>query len=468
MILLSLTVRNHRSIRDEITLDLTTPSLRTLKPRDDRTWAESTYPLLGILGANATGKSAILDALTYMFAAIHRSATVWQEAPAMLRRPFALDPESRDSSSTYEIDFVLDDRRHRYGFEVDADGIVAEWLYDLPRSRWRTRLERDRDSGRLVIGGRPAPLSTVTDRELVLSRALLLRTSPLHTLARSLVDRVDVVRINDSYRRSRLQSLADSLAEGATTFADIRGLLQIADIGVKDVSLREDAIPDALLDLTRKLKEVFSPDTSTDDDTTDDDSSTARENDGAPSTGTPDPSPEAPDGPARPEDPDAVLRHVVRSLTFTHHGDTGEAPEFSIDDESAGTVAWLVLAVPALEALRRGGLLIVDEIDSSLHPHLLDILLTTFADPAINTRHAQLIFTAHDANILSPLSTVPLAEEQIWFTDKTREGVTELTCLADFSKHPDANRQKRYLSGVYGGVPHLSPSIFARLIDTDS
>lgn len=108
------------------------------------------------------------------------------------------------------------------------------------------------------------------------------------------------------------------------------------------------------------------------------------------------------------------------------------------------------------------------EIDASLHPHLLEVLLGAFADPRVNTRHAQLIFTSHESYVLSPLSEVRLEPEQIWLTDKTYEGVTELTCLADFPKHPDANVAKRYLTGRYGGTPRLSPSLLAAIVEPET
>lgn len=75
MALLSFTVKNHKSIRDEVTLDLTRPSLKTLQPKDGN-WAAAIYPLAGVFGANASGKSAILDALIYAFNAAHELLTV--------------------------------------------------------------------------------------------------------------------------------------------------------------------------------------------------------------------------------------------------------------------------------------------------------------------------------------------------------------------------------------------------------
>lgn len=444
MILLSFTVRNHLSIRDELTIDLVRPSLQTLRPRDGD-WREVTYPLAGIFGGNATGKSAVLDAMLYAFTAIRQSATAWQAHPAMVRAPFALDGTEKTSSSFYELDFVHNERRHLYGFEVDAAGIVREWLRDVPASRWRTLLDRNRNREGSTLKLHPSlrAIGEVTDRELVLSRALLLRHPQLHSIATGLAANFDVVLVKDSHREARLASIADSLAEKSITFADLEALLQVADVGVTKVSVEEEKVPESFRRAYRRyLRELQD----------------AGADGGAPD----DHGAEDEDLSELDEDESAA---VVRHLTFTHRGTVADCPPFSIQHESDGTIAWLAVAVPALEALRRGGLLCVDEIDASLHPHLLDLLLGAFAEPTINAKQAQLIFTSHESYVLSPMSEVDLSPEQVWFTDKTREGITEIACLADFPRHPDANVAKRYLAGRYGGTPRLSPSMFAALID---
>ncbi len=444
MILLSFTVRNHQSIRGEITLDLVHPSLRTLQPKSGD-WRSAAYPLAGVFGGNATGKSAVLDALGYAFAAIRSSATVWQDSKAMPRAPFALDGTAKTASSTYELDFVHEGRRHLYGFEVDAEGIRREWLRDVPTSRWRTLVDRDRarDGNPLVLHPSVRALGEVTSRELVLSRAYLLRHPQLHAVAADLIKHVDFILVKDSHRERRLADIADSLADESITFPDLEALLQVADIGIAKVGIEESNIPDYVRRAFRRyLRDVR-----------------AKDGDGAEN---------GDDGAEENDDQDELdddqLEQVVRHLIFTHRGTVDDCPPFSIRDESDGTIAWLAISVPALEALRSGGLLCIDEIDASLHPHLLDLLLGVFADPNINTKHAQLIFTSHESYVLSPWSEVVLAPEQVWFTDKTYEGVTELTCLADFPKHPDANVAKRYLTGRYGGTPRLSPSSFAALV----
>ena len=92
------------------------------------------------------------------------------------------------------------------------------------------------------------------------------------------------------------------------------------------------------------------------------------------------------------------------------------------------------------------------------------MLLSAFADPAVNQKGAQLIFTSHESYVLSPLSDVELDPEQVWFTDKGLDGATSVSSLADYPRHRDANVSRRYLLGRYGGVPRLSPSLFASLV----
>lgn len=433
MILLNFTVRNHRSLRDEVSIDLCRPNLRTLKPKDGD-WLGATYRMAGVFGANGTGKSAIVDALHFALTAIRRSSTTWQDSPSMRRAPFRLDTESITASSAYELDFVLGGVRHCYGFEIDAHGVKREWLRAVPKSRWRTLLERDRDKKLL------RPSTEVTDRELVLSRALQLTQSPFHNVAMALATNFDVVLVHHQHREARLRKIADMLSEGAISFEDLQALLEVADIGVTEVKVEEKNLPAAMRSFLGKLLHWVEEEKQSEQDQADRVEETSKNLE------------------------DVLKEAVIRRLLFNHRGVGGESVPFSIHDESDGTVAWLAVAVPALQALRVGSVLIVDELDASLHPHLLELLLGAFTDDNVNIHGAQIIFTTHEPYILSPLNEVPFDPEQIWLTDKTYQGVTELTNLADFPRHRDANVAKRYLLGRYGGIPRLSPSLFEVLI----
>lgn len=447
MLLLSCAVRNHGSIHGEVVLDLTRPSLRTLRPSEGGAWADQVYSVAGIFGANASGKSTVLDALCYVFTAVRDSARVWQGHKGMPWHPYRLVEGWEASTSEYLIDFVLDGRRYEYSFEVDARGVVAETLRDLPSSRWRRLVHRTRES--LLPRTHPSigEIGPVAPRELALSRAELLDHSRLAPIARSLVHCFDITTVTSPSRDARLSAITRGLADGSIDFDDVVALLQIADIGVEDVSVHEEALPADLAEvfaLVRKQRERKAS------------SSEASDRDGG--------DPQVPGAQLGAEQSEAV----AQQLLFTHSGPDHGHAELRIADESDGTLAWLALSVPALEVLRTGGIYCIDEIDSSLHPHLVDLILQTFADPIVNTHGAQLLFTSHETYVLSNLSDVELEPAQIWFTEKDGDGVTTLFSLADFPRHRDANVAKRYLLGRYGATPRLRPSMFGRLLDVDS
>ena len=440
MLLLSFSVRNHRSLRDEVVLDLTRPSFRTLRPREGETWQDQTYPVAAILGANASGKSAIVDALWYARSAIMASASGWLSQKKMPRDAFALDDSSMSASSEFAFDFVLDGVRHQYRFEIDDEGVVGESLFDLPGARRRRLLLRD-STGTVKLHPDLGSIGPVAKRELVLSRALQLGRGGLEKIAGGLLGGVMVLPLGEDHRRSTAKNLAEILLSpegaGESSREYVVSLLQMADIGIVDAGLDEETLPPELLELKRHpnlaQQKLFG----------------------------------AGDLVKSEEDFPGFLDDVVRNLWFEHQGDGSRPGRLSLERESAGTVAWLALAVPAVVTLQQGGVLVVDEIDSSLHPHLVEMLIGFFADEQKNPLGSQLICTTHDSYLISPQSSVKLKPEQIWLTEKGNDGASELYSLADFPRHKGTNVAKRYLSGRYGGVPSLAPSFLGRVLDLD-
>ena len=155
-----------------------------------------------------------------------------------------------------------------------------------------------------------------------------------------------------------------------------------------------------------------------------------------------------------------------RALRFRHRSQEDDIPVvFSLGDESAGTLAWLGMIVPVIRALRNGSVLIVDELDASLHPALAELVVSLFQNPETNPYGAQLIFTSHDVSLLLPQSGAQLDRHQIWITEKDNSGSSELFSLGDFTDiKAKTNIAKQYLEGRYGGVPLLAPSLVSRLV----
>jgi hypothetical protein len=144
----------------------------------------------------------------------------------------------------------------------------------------------------------------------------------------------------------------------------------------------------------------------------------------------------------------AARRH--RSLVFVH-GDGGAL--MTEAEQSAGTLAYLDLLSDVLEALTIGGVIVIDELGTSLHPRLLARLIELFRDEQTNPDQAQLIFATHDATLLgTSFGEEVLRRDEIWFTEK-HHGATTLYPLTDFHPRKEDNRERRYLGGSYGGVP---------------
>jgi len=125
-----------------------------------------------------------------------------------------------------------------------------------------------------------------------------------------------------------------------------------------------------------------------------------------------------------------------------------------------GTQKFFSLSAPILDTLREGKILLIDELDASLHPKLTEAFVRLFHNPDINKHNAQLIFTTHDTNLLS----IPelFDREQIWFTEKDQYGSTDLYSLLEFRKNNSGkdirysdNLEKHYLQGQYGATPYL-------------
>ncbi len=154
---------------------------------------------------------------------------------------------------------------------------------------------------------------------------------------------------------------------------------------------------------------------------------------------------------------------TLPEISFLHRGISSPVI-FRKEDESAGTIAYLALLGPALHSLSTGGLLLVDELDASLHPLLAIELVKVFNNRELNAKNAQLLFNTHDTNLLR--SDV-LRRNQIWFTEKDKAGATHLYPLTDFKPRKKENWQRGYLEGRYGAIPFVGDLQVVREAVTD-
>lgn len=419
-------------------------------------WGSSSLRVAGIYGANASGKSTLIHALGFFRDAIEFSATTWTGRKGLPFLPFALDDISQDKPSTYSADVVIDEIRYEYGFSILKGRVEAEWLYSFPQGRSRLLFERgDQHSGGYKFGpnfrgGSSAIVRATLDTELFLSRAAATQHARLTPLCQKIAEGMVVTRFGDMDRQSRLSEISEGLLAGEIEFSDIIALLRMADVGISNLEVATHEMPEEL----KEIMEFIA-------------AGARRRNRSR--KGTEEGSTEA-DQEIRDSEPRVQIKlteSLQRHLEFHHEGSGGVTHVLPESVQSTGTMSWLALAVPALECLRGGRVLLVDEIDASLHPQLGLALIQMFRDPATNPRNAQLIFTTHDTYYLSSSSMMPLGDDEVWFAEKTN-GATEIYCLTDFSTRKNENVARRYLAGRYGAVPTVIPSLVAPLVsDTD-
>jgi len=144
-------------------------------------------------------------------------------------------------------------------------------------------------------------------------------------------------------------------------------------------------------------------------------------------------------------------------IEFKHKTNSKDANAWlPFEQESKGTQILFSIGVPVLETLERGGVLLIDELEASLHPAIGRHIVRLFNDPKTNPRNAQLIFTTHDTNLLGTTLGEPvLRRDQVWLTEKDDEGATVLYPLTDFKPRKAENIERGYLQGRYGAVPFL-------------
>ena len=153
-----------------------------------------------------------------------------------------------------------------------------------------------------------------------------------------------------------------------------------------------------------------------------------------------------------------LLLREVRATSFhpgiLKDGSTDLFP-LGLDDESDGTRQLMALAPDIEKALLTGGILLIDEIDTALHPLLVQYILSKFQSKQSNPLGAQLIFTTHDTEFLS---MELLRKDQLYFVDKDRDsGTSELYSISDLGTRTNENIRKSYLLGKYGAIPSLTP-----------
>jgi AAA15 family ATPase/GTPase len=410
--------KNFRSIRDEQELSLVATSLRHAGPAPvaARGIPHGLLRAAAVYGANASGKSNVLKALNFLSGAVANSHKRGEPDGSIPIEPFLLD-DSKNKPSLFEVEFLLRNTRYQYGFVLDSKVIHREWLYAFPPGRklkrqlWFKR-ERGKHFG-LHFGKKLSGENRVIERitrpnSLFLSAAAQNNHRLLSPLYRWLSEEINLLEGS----RSGLTQVTASLCANAKTKKKIMSLLSPADLGVTDIRVRDEELSGEMKEILQVIRKKLIKE------------------------------------PAE----ELSIPETLPHIDLMHMNKNGGRVPFPIEQESSGTKSLFALLGPILRALKSGGVLCIDELEASLHPHLSREIVGMFTDPQRNPRGAQLLFSTHDTNLLDEDL---LRRDAVWFTQKDRRGATHLYPLSDFAPRRNENLKRGYLQGRFGAIPFL-------------
>ena len=414
--LIEFRVENFRSILDEQCLSLVASSGKEMLDTNTFDPDIPGVPRLVrsacLFGPNASGKSNIVKAMAFMAAFVSESAAESKPGERISVEPFLLDQTSENKPSRFEVIFAAGDVRYKYGFSLDRYRVLSEWLFAAPEGRDQCWFERDSDAvekgswyfGPNLRGQKRVIQDSTRDNALFLSTAAQLNNPQL----RQVWEWFETTFKSLTGARRVGQSFSTMMCDEEDGRKRVVELLQQADLGIDDVDVRKEEWKDDDFpaDLSEEVKKKILA--------------------------------QLPD-------------HKMEPLFLHKKLDSDDLVAFEYESESAGTQAFFSLAGPWLDVLNNGYVLVLDELDSSLHPFLAEHLVRQFLGNKRNPFGAQLIFTAHNPHLLN---SNLLRRDQVWFVAKPKLA-TQLRAHTEFRPRKDEDRIRGYLGGRYGSLPFL-------------
>jgi uncharacterized protein len=412
---------NFRSIQNEQTLSLVAQN--TDKSKLSCTIKKSVPGLAGlnflrgiaIYGANASGKTNLIDAISFMANFVENSALPTEGIKV---EPFKLDSKWIEKPTKFEISFIAEEIRYQYGFSVNAERVLDEYIIAYPKGfaqRWYhrfydvTKQNYIWEKSSLLKGDKRLQENT-RDNSLFLSVAAQFNHPQLTAVFNWFKYEIVFLHLGADwnlpwrYTAKTLLQLDDS--------RELLNLLKNADFGINDVKVDEkNYTDDEIMQLNPNLRGA--------DDVT----------------------------------INQYKDRMKYAVKFTHATSETEGAELDLmNEESAGTRRFFSLIGPWLATLKKGYTLFVDEIETSLHPILIKELFKLLLCDIHNPEGAQVIFTTHNPVLLDGEI---FRRDQIWFTEKDGNGATQLYPLTDYKPRVGEALVKGYMAGRYGAIPFI-------------
>jgi len=416
--LIEFSVGNYRSFKDVVTLSMVAADEATGNDELDKNnvfKVNQNFSLLksaAIYGANASGKSNLILALYFMQSFVINSSKL-QITDKINLEKFRLSSETEDKPSFFKIVFHLDNKIYEYSFEVTQERVISEGLSCTPKTRKTNIFSREKDKikySKSLLKGKD--VKDLTKKNTLFLSIAAQFNDPLAGKILLWFSRLKIIS-GSQFENLRQLSL-DYLSREPNLKNEIVFLIKKLDLSIKDMSI----------EVGRTSLDNFHKDI-----------------------------------PDRVKNKEFRLDNYIYNSIETYHekydleGRIIGLESFQMNKhESRGTQKIFALLAPVLSALKKSEVLIIDELDSLLHPLMAIAIIGLFNSKITNPKNAQLIFATHDVNLLS---NQLFRRDQIWFTEKNRQEATDLYSLVEFDIDNNASFEQDYIQGRYGAIPFI-------------
>lgn len=417
--LLEFTVGNFLSFRDKKTISFNATAIKDFA--DSNLIHTERYTILKggvIYGANSSGKSNLIKAMSTMRRLVLQTFERTSTSELNII-PFLLQAENDNLPSFFEILFLINDIRYRYGFEVTNTAVKAEWLFEAKKNAEKALYIREEDGIDVMKGfteGKDLEEKTRTN-------ALFLAVVDQFNgkIAKSIITWFSSFITISGLSHEKYTGITFGLLDNKHTNRLLQDFYNTIDLGFDQVNLIKNEFD--ISTLPKDLPESVMQELST----------------------------------------KLQGQTMVKANTLhkKYNGDkvTGSV-EFDMNSqESAGTNKVFNISGPVFDVLKDGGVLVVDELDASLHPLLTLAFTKLFNSKEDNPRNAQLVFATHDTNILTYGN---YRRDQIYFVEKDRYGASNLYSLVEYKEkgatkkvRNDRSFETDYIQGRYGAIPFI-------------
>ena len=405
--LIRFSFKNFKSFKDENLLDMEATLLKEHKYNIAKTENIDLLKVVAIYGANASGKTNVLQAFDYMKKRILVSDDSKKNSPIDEENIYSFMINNEEVSLEVEI-LAKNNKIYKYGFEVLKNSIVSEWLYIKKVNKFYSIFEREKNNVTMKSNNKISGLANIDERTLFLNiySKIDKNNEDFNNVYEWFVNANYLDLGNPRFEdfinnRISLKILSDEKYK-----KELLKFIKTFDSGIEGIKTTPDSI-----------EEIQN-------------------------------------------------NNRVVKVELIHRGEDNKLKALPLDLESNGTRKMLHLFDFFMDALKNGMVLFIDELDAKLHPLLTRYIINLFHNSETNIGNGQLIYSTHDT---VNLNKDTFRRDEIWFTEKNRDGVSEIYALSDYileddedSKNKigkkvrnDATYNKDYLTGRYGAIPVL-------------